>query len=273
MRKEFEQSNQNSNKRNAELFFRGGEGHKYEENSGSYLKNEAFYPNAGHRDYGDNHIHSYPHGNIYQNDTRGRRPQNSKNHGYYSMPDFQYEDHNELAEYPDSPHNWSHGAEINHYEQRSDYQFKNNRTRNYEQKSRKETRNDIGHDFTRKSNLRNRKQENYFNLDKSMKKKQLKKERRRKLAGSLRLARNRIPGFKEKFPEGYEFKSTDEFREACRLGQINWLDCTKDKRGRLLHVFGARITENVIKGHQTDLFNLTLNVGKKKSFNGNRFRY
>lgn len=41
----------------------------------------------------------------------------------------------------------------------------------------------------------------------------------------------------------------------CKEGQINWFDGTKDKRGKLLHVFGLRITNAVHKGH-TDEINL-----------------
>jgi len=39
----------------------------------------------------------------------------------------------------------------------------------------------------------------------------------------------------------------------CKEGQINWFDGTKDKRGKLLHVFGLRITNAVHKGHNDEI--------------------
>lgn len=101
---------------------------------------------------------------------------------------------------------------------------------------------------------------------KEEKKKIIRRERKKKLKNSLRLARQNIPEFAKRYPKEQALEEPQEFREARRLADINWLDNTKDKRGRLLHVFGARITQKVKQGHMSNPSNLVLNQ-KVPNFN------
>lgn len=131
---------------------------------------------------------------------------------------------------------------------------------NFEIKSNDQDRNRQQIDSrTSRNNFYYRNLSNDKESEKEAKKRQLRKERKKKLRGSLRLARKNIPGFAVQFPKGDYFSNPEEYRQACRLGKFNWLDCTRDKRGRLLHVFGARITENVKKSHIENQSNLVFN--------------
>lgn len=124
----------------------------------------------------------------------------------------------------------------------------------------------------RSENSPNRNNKKSSKSKKEAKKRLLRRDRQKKLKSSLRLARKNIPGFEEEYPKGYNFTNPEEFRDACRLGKINWLDCTRDKRGRLLHVFGARITEKVKQSHLNDPANLVLNRITKRTNSNDGYR-
>jgi hypothetical protein len=76
-------------------------------------------------------------------------------------------------------------------------------------------------------------------------------ERERKFQRSLEALLEKRP---ELYPffEDQSIGKEEKRRVLCKLGQINWYDGTKDKRGKLLHVFGLRITKAVQKGHEIE---------------------
>ena len=74
-------------------------------------------------------------------------------------------------------------------------------------------------------------------------------ERHRNFKKSITKALKTNPEVAEILRNAENPGSEEVFSLVCRKAQINWLDGTRDRRGKLLHRIGRRIIESVKEGH------------------------
>ena len=84
-----------------------------------------------------------------------------------------------------------------------------------------------------------------------MSKDEVRKLRRKRFAISFSRAYEKSEEVRKIVSNEANFTEDEIFRQICKVAQINWMDGTSDRRGRLLHLFGRRIVDSVHNGHKS----------------------